>query len=188
MLRFRSGRSRVASGLLVFSLVFCATELSFGGDGKHTKHKNQETSADASGSPSSEAGLTNIPLPIGHEAKGLVLPDFDPAGHLRGRFEAEVAKRVDDQHMSLSGLKMSTFTDENALDLRVEMKTSLLDLKSRVLSSKERATVTRTDFTIVGDSLQFDTVARSGTMVGNVKMVITNMSQYTGKEGEKDAE
>src|SRR5262245_66607932 len=31
-----------------------------------------------------EQSLTNIPLPIGHEAKGLVLPDFDGSGHLRG--------------------------------------------------------------------------------------------------------
>src|SRR2546421_275493 len=32
--------------------------------------------------------LTSIPLPIGHEAKGLTLPDFDTEGRLRGKFIA----------------------------------------------------------------------------------------------------
>ena len=32
-----------------------------------------------------EQSLTNIPLPIGHEAKGLVLPDFDGDGRLKGK-------------------------------------------------------------------------------------------------------
>jgi hypothetical protein len=51
-----------------------------------------------SASPSASAGeqsLTNIPLPIGHEAKGLVLPDFDLEGHLRGRFEARSHRRIE---------------------------------------------------------------------------------------------
>jgi len=39
------------------------------------------------------------PLPIGHEAKGLVLPDFDSEGHLRGKFEAGIAHRIDQEHI-----------------------------------------------------------------------------------------
>src|SRR3954468_23160997 len=38
--------------------------------------------------------LTKIPLPVGQEAKGLVLPDIDTEGHLRARFEAGAAKRL----------------------------------------------------------------------------------------------
>ncbi len=36
-------------------------------------------------------GLKNIPLTVGHEAKGLVLPNYDLKGHLLGRFEAATA-------------------------------------------------------------------------------------------------
>ena len=42
--------------------------------------KGRKGKAPAKAAPSSSSGeqsLTNIPLPIGHEAKGLVLPDFD---------------------------------------------------------------------------------------------------------------
>ena len=49
-----------------------------------------------------DQSLTNIPLPIGHEAKGLVLPDFDTEGHLRGKFEAGTAHRIDEGHVGFA--------------------------------------------------------------------------------------
>ena len=126
-----------------------------------------------------EQALTNIPLPIGHEAKGLVLPDFDPQGHLRGRFEAGTAHRIDQEHIGFQQLKITTYTPENQPDLRIDMSTSILDLTTRVLSSKERTTIHRSDFNIAGDSVQFDTNTRTGRLIGNVKMVITDKSHLT---------
>src|SRR6267154_3615816 len=57
-----------------------------------------------------EQSLTNIPLPIGHEAKGLVLPDFDSDGNLRGKFVAGIARRIDENHIGFRDLKITTFT------------------------------------------------------------------------------
>jgi hypothetical protein len=134
--------------------------------------------------PSSSAGeqsLTNIPLPIGHEAKGLVLPDFDGDGHLRGKFEAGTARRVDEEHVGFEQLKITTYTPEDQQDLRIDMSTSVLDLKTRILSSKARTTIQRADFNIAGDSVQFDTNSRTGRLIGNVKMVITDKSHLTAK-------
>jgi hypothetical protein len=145
------------------------------------KKKQAAATATASGSPG-QPGLTNIPLPIGHDAKGLVLPDFDSEGRLRGRFEAERARRLDEEHVAFRGLKITTYTPENKIDLTVEMSESVLDLKTRILSSNERSTVRRSDFNIIGDSLQFDTNARTGKMMGNVKMVITSQSQLLGEQ------
>ena len=98
-----------------------------------------------------------MPLPIGQEAKGLVLPDFDLTGRMRSRLEAGVAKRIDADHMSFTGMKMTTYTPENTVDLLIEMPSSLLDLNTRVLVSHERTTVTRSDFHISGDQAEFDT-------------------------------
>ena len=128
-----------------------------------------------------EQSLTNIPLPIGHEAKGLVLPDFDADGHLRGKFEAGTAHRIDEGHVGFEQLKITTFTPEDQQDLRIDMSTSVLDLKTRVLSSKARTTIQRADFNIAGDSVDFDTNSRTGRLVGNVKMVITDKSHLTAK-------
>ena len=49
----------------------------------------------AEASPKSPSSLASMPLPIGQEAKGLVLPDFDLQGKMRGRLEAGTAKRTD---------------------------------------------------------------------------------------------
>ena len=138
----------------------------------------------AKAAPSASAGeqsLTNIPLPIGHEAKGLVLPDFDTEGHLRGKFEAGTAHRIDQEHIGFEHLKITTYTPEDQPDLKIDMSTSVLDLKTRVLSSKERTTIQRADFNIAGDSVAFDTNSRTGRLVGNVKMVITDKSRLTAK-------
>jgi lipopolysaccharide assembly outer membrane protein LptD (OstA) len=61
------------------------------------------------------------------------------------------------------------------------MQTSVLDLKTRILSSKERTTIQRSDFNIVGDSVQFDTNTKTGRLIGNVKMVISDKSHLTAR-------
>jgi len=141
--------------------------------------------AGPSASPGQQS-LTNIPLPIGHEAKGLVLPDFDGEGHLRGKFEAGTARRIDEGHMGFEQLKITTFTPEDQQDLRIDMSTSVLDLSTRILSSKARTTIQRADFNIAGDSVEFDTNNRTGRLVGNVKMVITDKSHLTAKPGTNE--
>jgi hypothetical protein len=151
---------------------------------KGGKKKKRETATPTPDAQSGQPNLTNIPLTVGHEAKGLVLPDFDSEGHMRGRFEAGTARRIDDDHVGFQNLKITTFTPENNTDLEIEMHTSVLDLKTRVLSSQERATIKRSDFNIVGDSVQFDTNTRTGRLVGNVKMVITDKSNIVKKEEE----
>ena len=146
--------------------------------------KNRKKRGGASATPGGSAGeqsLTNIPLPIGHEAKGLVLPDFDGEGRLKGKFEAGTAHRIDEEHVGFQQLKITTFTPDSQPDLRIDMHTSVLDLKTRILSSKERTTIQRSDFNIAGDSVQFDTNSKTGRLIGNVKMVITDKSHLTAK-------
>jgi hypothetical protein len=148
------------------------------------QQKGHKKKARATATPSGlrgEQSLANIPLPIGHEAKGLVLPDFDSEGHLRGKFEAGIAHRIDQEHIGFQHLKITTYTPQNQTDLRIDMSTSVLDLKTRILSSRERTTIQRADFNIAGDSVQFDTNTRTGRLIGNVKMVITDQSHLTAK-------
>jgi len=144
------------------------------------RKKKASASAKGGGSPG-EQSLTNIPLPIGHEAKGLVLPDFDGDGRLRGKFEAGTANRIDQEHVGFQHLKITTYTPQSQPDLQIDMSTSVLDLKTRILSSKERTTIQRSDFNIAGDSVQFDTNSKTGRLIGNVKMVITDKSHLTAK-------
>jgi len=59
----------------------------------------------------------------------------------------------------------------------LDLSEAMLNLKTRILSSKERTTIQRADFNISGDSVEFDTNTRTGRLLGNVKMVITTQSQ-----------
>ena len=171
---------RVLSFWLVSVLICVVIEApQVSGQSKGRK-KKAGTSATTGGSPG-EQSLTNIPLPIGHEAKGLVLPDFDGDGRLRGKFEAGTAHRIDQEHVGFQHLKITTYTPESQTDLQINMQTSVLDLKTRILSSQERTTIQRSDFNIAGDSVQFDTNSKTGRLSGNVKMVITDKSHLTAK-------
>lgn len=157
-------------GFFCSAVAFADQERAKGG-----KRRKEQAAANAAGTPG-QVNLTNIPLPIGREAKGLVLPDFNAEGKLVGRFEAGIARRLDEQRVAFQDLKITTFTPENQVDLQVEMHTSIFNLNTKVLTSEERSTVRRADFNIIGDSAQFDTNAHTGKMVGNVKMVINGQS------------
>ena len=81
-------------------------------------------------------------------------------------------------------LKMHTYTAEEKPDLEIDMTTSILDLKTRVLSSQERTTVKRADFELTGNSMEFNTSTREGTLVGDVKMIVHGRSHFGQPEGE----
>src|SRR5437879_9863937 len=188
MLLFRSGRFAHRSrfgwllSILLSILISAAQVLA---QSKDHKKKQSRVTATPATSPG-EQSLTNIPLPIGHEAKGLVLPDFDGDGHLRGKFEAGTAHRIDQEHVGFQHLKITTYTPQSQPDLRIDMLTSVLDLKTRILSSQERTMIQRSDFNIAGDSVQFDTNSKTGRLIGNVKMVITDKSHLTTTPSPKE--
>src|SRR2546423_3698457 len=186
MLPFRNGCSgNWGSGICSLSILLLSIAVGFQPAiaAKPKGKKGKLLSATPSESPG-EQSLTNVPLPIGHEAKGLVLPDFDLEGHLRGRFEAASAKRLDDYHIGFHSLKITTYTSENQPDLILELSESILNLNTRILSSNERTVIKRADFNIAGDSVEFDTKTHIGRLVGNVKMVITSQSQLLGNQNQ----
>jgi lipopolysaccharide assembly outer membrane protein LptD (OstA) len=167
--------------ILLLSLVLGVSSLAPYASAQSKGRKGKPRAKAGPSSSPDEQSLTNIPLPIGHEAKGLVLPDFDAEGHLRGKFEAGTAHRIDQEHVGFEQLKITTYTPEDQQDLRIDMSTSVLDLKTRILSSKARTMIQRADFNIAGDSVEFDTNSRTGRLIGNVKMVITDKSHLTAK-------
>ena len=167
--------------ILLLSVVLGVSSLAPYASAQSKGRKGKPRAKAGPSSSPDEQSLTNIPLPIGHEAKGLVLPDFDADGHLRGKFEAGTAHRIDQEHVGFEQLKITTYTPEDQPDLRIDMSTSVLDLKTRILSSKARTTIQRADFNIAGDSVEFDTNSKTGRLIGNVKMVITDKSRLTAK-------
>ncbi|MEO5717443.1 MAG: LPS export ABC transporter periplasmic protein LptC [Chthoniobacterales bacterium] len=146
------------------------------GDRKHRKASPTPSPDDAKGGLS----LKNIPLTVGHEAKGLVLPNYDLKGNLLGRFEAATAARVDENHVRFTNLKMTTFDEREQPDFKVDMSDAVLDLETKVIDSKARTKVKRADFEIAGDSMTFNTATKLGTLHGNVHMTIFNQKEIAG--------
>jgi hypothetical protein len=135
--------------------------------------------------PKPEEGVRDVPLATGHDAKGLVLPDFDLLGRLRGKLEAGVTKRLDEQNIEFEGVKFTTFNPETQTpDLEIITKTSSLNLKSQVFKSEERTVVKRADFEVVGDTMEFEMISRLGTLAGNVKMVVRGKARTQRDEHE----
>jgi len=183
MLPFRNGRARRA---VLFSIIgTSALALCAMADQpkKLGRKRAGRPGATTTATATPEAGA-QVPLPIGREAKGLVFPDIDENGHLRGRFVAGTARRLDQDHMEFRDLKITTFTEDDQVDLEIAMAESVLDLNTRVLSSPQKTTIKRTDFEIIGDTARFDTAARQGTITGNVKMTITDMSTFSKQKPE----
>jgi hypothetical protein len=177
MLPFRSGRVRTGRALLALILI-CALGSTAAGAGKGKKRLKKQGVEEKTTEQKDE---DSIPLPVGHEAKGLVLPDYDRRGLINNRFDAGIAKRLDVDHLQMRDLKMVTYTAQQKPDLQIQMSDSVFDLKTKIISTKERSTVKRSDFEIAGDTMQFDTNARQGTMSGNVKMVITGQADLMPK-------
>jgi hypothetical protein len=145
--------------------------------GKHRK-------ATPSG-PEEDVGLKNIPLTVGHEAKGLVLPNYDLQGHLLGRFEAATAARIDENHVRFKDLKMQTYDQQEKPDFNIDMTVATLNLDTRVIESNQRTTIKRADFQIAGDAMSFSTMTHKGTMKGNVHMTIFNQKEIAGQAAKK---
>jgi lipopolysaccharide assembly outer membrane protein LptD (OstA) len=176
MLPCRSG-SRVFRGTrLSFVLLLAGSCLAIAGDRKHRK----ATPTPSPGAAKEELGLKNVPLTVGHEAKGLVLPNYDLQGHLLGRFEAATAARIDEDHVHFTNLKMTTYNEREQPDFKVDMSDAVLNLETRVIDSKARTKIKRADFEIAGDTMSFNTTTKLGKLSGNVHMTLFNQKEIAG--------
>ena len=184
MLPFRSGRagiSRAFSAFLVLALLTCGVVAA---EKKGPTPKVTATPKKKE-RPKPGEGVTEVPIATGHDAKGLVLPDFDLLGRLRGKLEAGVTKRLDEENIEFQGVKFTTFLpDTQTPDMEIIMKTSVFNLKTQVLSSQVRTTVKRSDFEIAGDTMKFEMISRQGTLAGNVKMIVRGKARTAGNDPE----
>ncbi len=191
MLPFRSGRAGIVgafSGFLFLAWLTCAV---WAAEKKTAKPETKNTSPSAVTTPAKktrpkpEEGVRDVPLTEGHDAKGLVLPDFDVLGHLRGKLQAGVTRRLDAENIEFQGVKFTTFVPETEKpDLEISMDKSTFNLKTQILTSNVRSTVKRTDFEVAGDTMKFEMLTRQGTLAGNVKMIVRGKARTPGNEPE----
>ena len=195
MLPSRSGSAGFLSALPAFSFVILlscavvAAEKKSKSEGKTptptpTVHANKKPQR-----PKPEEGIKDVPITQGHDAKGLILPEFDINGKLRGKLQAGVTRRLDDQNVEFENVRFTTFLPETeAPNLDITVSDAVFNIKTQVLTSNARATVKRSDFEASGDTMRFEMLTRLSTLEGNVKMIVRGKARTPGEQSEQKPE
>jgi hypothetical protein len=188
MLPFRSGRAGIVSVVAAFSLLVLLSCAVVAADKKAPKSDGKTVTPAPNKKPARpkpEEGIKDVPITEGHDAKGLVLPDFDREGRLRGKLQAGVTRRLDEQNIEFQGVKFTTFIPETEKpNLQISLDKAVFNLKTQVLTSNVRSTVKREDFEVSGDTMRFEMVTRQSTLEGNVKMIVRGKMRTPGEESE----
>jgi hypothetical protein len=188
MLPFRSGRAGIVSAAAAFSLLVLLSCAVVAADKKAPKSEGKTATPGPNKKPARpkpEEGIKDVPIAEGHDAKGLVLPDFDKDGKLRGKLQAGVTRRLDTENIEFQGVKFTTFLPETEKpNLQVNVDKAVFNLKTQVLTSNVRSTVKREDFEVSGDTMRFEMVTRLSTLEGNVKMIVRGKARTPGEESE----
>ncbi len=158
--------------------------------GAPSERKRKKTDA-ASPSPSpadSKNGTIQLPIPTGKSAVNVRIPDHDLTGKLLSLLMAAKATRLDDDRIKFEGMNMDFNKPDGKEDFHVVMPASVLNLKTHIIASDDPVTVSTQDFELTGEKMEFNTVERSGQLVGNVRMVIHNLKQLAGTSEPKPSE
>jgi hypothetical protein len=148
------------------------------GDAKLEKGKSEEAEADA-------PGRISVPVPPGHDAKGLVIPHRDAEGKLQMRFTMEVGSRIDADHLKMTTLLIETFDADEKPEMTVNLPDSVLDLNTRIVSTENTVLIKRADFELTGQTMEFNTETRAGRLGGKVRMLIYNLDDETNSDPDK---
>jgi hypothetical protein len=143
----------------VMAAMGCLVATGWAGDGAKKPEK-----------PEGEA--FTVPIPVGHEAKGIKFPWYGEEGKLEMTFAIGTAKRLDDRYLEMKNLEVETYDESGASSLLIRLPRSVLDLSTRVLTADDEPVVSRSDFEITGDALEFDTRTRLSRFTGKTRMLI----------------
>ena len=118
-----------------------------------------------------------FPLPIGKDSHGMKVPSYDPVGKVLSVIQAATAHRIDNEHVQLDGMTFDLSGTDDKDAYKVVMPTSILNLKTNVLTGDHAVTIQTKQFELTGEKVLFNTVERTGELQGHVHMVIHNLKQ-----------
>jgi lipopolysaccharide-assembly LptC-related protein len=128
----------------------------------------------------------DLPVPIGHEVKGLRVPVRNEEGKMQMQFDMETATRLDDQNIEMHTVTIQTYNDQTGKpDAKIDLQTSVMNLDTNVITTKEPVRITREDFVLTADGGEFNSKTRQGRVIGNVHLVIYNRNEFQTKSGNE---
>ena len=122
-----------------------------------------------------ETGKMDIPVSKDHDAKGLKIPYFDGDGKKQMIFTIGVASRLDDEHIGMTETEVETFDENGDHEMTIDLPKSELNVNTSVITTKKHVEIKREDFSITGETMEFNMKTKRGTLGGGVKMLIYNL-------------
>src|SRR6516162_3253562 len=84
-----------------------------------------------------------VPVPIGHEVKGLRVPVRNEEGKMQMQFDMETATRLDDQNIEMHTVTIQTYNDQTGKpDAKIDLQTSVMNLDTNVIRTKDPVRIT----------------------------------------------
>ena len=132
---------------------------------------------DAKDEKAGEPSKLDIPVSKDHDAKGLKVPYFDGDGKKQMIFTIGVASRLDEEHIGLTETLVETFDENGEHEMTIDLPKSELNVTTSVLTTKKHVEIKREDFSITGETLEFNMKTKRGGLGGGVKMLIYNIQE-----------
>jgi len=137
--------------------------------------------------PKSERKI-DIPIPVGHDAKGLRLPMRNEEGKLQFILDVEHVVHVDQANVQMHNSIIQTYDEQTgAPSAKIEMIDSVMNTETNVLTTQNPIVITRDDFRLTGDGAVFNTKTRQGKVIKNVRLIIYNRDELQKKSPEQQA-
>ena len=129
--------------------------------------------------------LKEIPFPLepGDDAIKLKIPEMSTGGDLLSQLMAAKATRLDNEHVQMHEMNLDLYHPDGKEDFHIIMPTSVFNLHTRIITSEDPVTVRTQDFELTGEKMEFNTVDRTGKLIGKVRMLIHNLKQVAGQSG-----
>src|SRR5215471_11694177 len=125
-----------------------------------------------------------VPVPIGHEVKGLRVPVRNDEGKMEMQFDMESAKRLNDQDVEMHAATIQTYNQQTTKpDAKIELKIAVMNLETDVIKTTDPVRVSREDFVLTADGGEFNSKLRQGRVLGNVHLIIFDRAKFQTKSG-----
>ena len=123
-----------------------------------------------------------FPLPIGNKADVVTIPENGLDGKLISQLMSLKLTRVSNEIVKMEGTKMDLNHPDGKSDFHIELPASIFNLQTHIITSETPVTVRTDDFELTGDKMEFNTIDRTGKLIGNVHMHIHNLKQVAGPQ------
>lgn len=129
----------------------------------------------------------NVPLPIGQQAAGIKIPQFNLSGQILSQLMAGNIQRVDEEFLRIKELKLDLFDEGGKSEFVINLPASLFSVKTRILTSEQPVYIKHKDFDLTGAKLEFNTATRKGRLLGPVTMKIRDIERFSDKKPEAES-